>query len=134
MKTEKITDNNIVLAIIARSEDWQEGLNFISSEQDSQQVAFWGYEKDKKLQAHIHLVEPRQVLRTQEVIFVKKGSVRADIYSEKEQFLKSIVLKDGDTAVFLSGGHGYEILENNTQVLEIKNGPYLGQEKDRKRI
>ena len=24
----------------------------------------------------------------------------------------------------LSGGHGYEVLEDDTKVLEIKNGPY----------
>ena len=34
----------------------------------------------------------------------------------------------------LRGAHGYDILENGTQVLEVKNGPYVGAELDRKRI
>jgi hypothetical protein len=34
----------------------------------------------------------------------------------------------------LRGGHGYEILEDGTQVLEVKNGPYLGPDVDRRRL
>lgn len=34
----------------------------------------------------------------------------------------------------MNGGYGYRILEDNTKVIEIKNGPYLGAEKDRRRL
>jgi len=134
VKTEKITDNSVILAIIMRSEDWEEGLNFISENQDFQQVGFWNYEKGKELLPHIHLPSKREVLKTQEVIFIKEGSLRADVFTEDGKLFKSAELKKGDTAVFLNGGHGYTILENNTQVLEIKNGPYVGPDQDRKRI
>ena len=134
MKTEKIMDRDLVLAIVIRNADWEEGLNFVSSEEDHQQVGIWGYDKGKKLASHIHLVVPREVLRTQEVVFVKEGRIRADIYTEKEEFLKSIELKKGDTIILLNGGHGYKILEDNTKILEVKNGPYVGADKDRKRI
>ena len=134
MKTEKIMDGDSILAIVIRDEDWEEGLNFVSSEEDYQQVGIWGYNKGKKLAPHIHLIAPREVLRTQEVVFVKEGRIRADIYTEKEEFLKSVELNKGDTIILLNGGHGYGILEDNTKVLEVKNGPYVGADKDRKRI
>lgn len=134
MKTEKIMDGDLTLAIVIRDEDWEEGLNFVSSEEDYQQVGIWEYNKGKKLAPHIHLIEPREVLRTQEVVFVKEGRIRADIYTEKEEFLKSVELVRGDFIVLLNGGHGYEILEDDTKVLEIKNGPYVGADRDRKRI
>ena len=134
MKTEKIMDGGSILAIVIREVDWEEGLNFVSSEEDYQQVGIWGYDKGKKLAPHIHLVAHREVLRTQEVVFVKEGRIRADIYTEKEEFLKLVELKKGDTIILLNGGHGYEILEDNTRVLEVKNGPYVGADKDRKRI
>ena len=134
MKTEKIMDGDSILAIVIRGEDWEEGLSFVSSKEDYQQVGIWGYNKGKKLAPHIHLVVPREVLRTQEVIFVKDGRIRADIYTEKEEFLQSVELKKEDTIILLNGGHGYEILEDNTKVLEIKNGPYVGADRDRKRI
>ena len=134
MKVEKIIDNNQILAIIIRTADWEKGLNFLSAEEDFQQVGIWGYNKGQKLLPHIHLNAPRIIHRTQEVIFVKNGRLRADIYNDKREFLNSVELSKGDTAILLYGGHGYEILEDNTKVLEIKNGPYLGAEKDRERI
>lgn len=134
IKTEKIIDNGVTLAMIIRSEDWQEGLNIVSADEDFQQVVFWGYQKGHKLPAHIHLDSPRQALKTQEVIFVRQGELRADIFTADEKLFASVQLNAGDTAVFLNGGHGYEILQDNTKVLEVKNGPYLGPEKDRKRI
>lgn len=134
MKTEKIMDGDLILAIVIRDTDWENGLNFVSADDDYQQVGIWGYNKGQKLAPHIHLTQPRQVLRTQEVVFVKEGRVRADIYTEKEQFLRSVELKSGNTIILLKGGHGYEILEDNTRVLEVKNGPYIGAERDRKRI
>lgn len=134
MKTEKIMNEDLILAIVIRNADWEEGLNFVSSGGDYQQVGIWGYNKGKKLAPHIHLFTPREVLRTQEVTFVKDGRIRADIYTENEDFLKSIELGKGDTIILLRGGHGYEILEDNTKVLEVKNGPYVGADEDRKRI
>ena len=134
MKTEKIMDEDSILAIVIREKDWEERLNFVSSEEDYQQVGIWGYNKGKKLAPHIHLIAHREVLRTQEVVFVKEGRIRADIYTENEKFLKSVELEKGDTMILLNGGHGYEILEDNTKVLEVKNGPYIGADKDRKRI
>lgn len=134
MRVEKIKYGDSILAIIIRAEDWEKGLNFVSQEKNYLQVGFWGYDKGQKLKAHIHLKALRQINRTQEAIFIKRGKLRADIFTEKEKFFKSVELKEGDTAIFLSGGHGYEILEDDTQVLEMKNGPYPGPEKDKKNI
>ena len=41
---------------------------------------------------------------------------------------------EGDILILLTGGHGYEILTEGTQVLEVKNGPYVGAEADRRRL
>ena len=40
----------------------------------------------------------------------------------------------GDVIILLRGGHGYDILDDDTEVLEIKNGPYVGSDLDRRRI
>jgi hypothetical protein len=134
MKIEKINDDDLILAMVLRDSSWEEGLHFVSSERDFQQVGTWGYDKGWKSKPHIHLTKPREVLRTQEVLFVKEGALKADIYTEKEKFLTSVELHRGDMMILLNGGHGYEILEDNTKVLEIKNGPYLGAVEDRKVI
>jgi hypothetical protein len=134
MTPEKIIDNGLLLAMIVRPGDWGEGLNCISSDEDFLQVVFWGYPKGKQLPAHVHLDSPRQSLKTQEVVFVRQGRLRADIFGADKKLFTSVELCQGDVAVFLNGGHGYEILEDDTKVLEVKNGPYPGPEKDRERI
>ncbi len=134
MKTEKIMDGDVTLALIIRNADWEEGLSFASSEGDYQQVGTWGFNKGYKSIPHRHLVAPRKSLRTQEVVFVKQGRIKANIYTEREELLTSVDLEAGDTIILLNGGHGYEILEDDTMALEVKNGPYPGPEKDRKRF
>lgn len=134
MEIEKIKDKDLILAVIIKEGSWDKGLSFVSADSDYQQVGFWNYDKGKVLQAHTHLLSPREVLKTQEVIVMKQGSMRTDIYGKDEKLLTSLVLKAGDIGIFLEGGHGYEILEDNTLVLEIKNGPYVGADKDRRRI
>lgn len=134
MKAENITHGDVTLAIVVRAEDWEDGLNFVSSKADYQQVGIWGYDRGKLLNPHIHLVAPREVRYTQEVVFVRDGRIRADIYGAGKKLVKSVELKSGDAIILLAGGHGYEILDDHTRVLEIKNGPYVGPEKDRERI
>lgn len=134
MKTERIVDGDLTLAIIIRNADWEEGLNFVSSDEDYIQVGIWGYDKGRKLAAHIHLSAPREISHTQELVFVKDGRIRADLYAEKKEFLRSVELGKGDAIILLKGGHGYEILDDGTKILEVKNGPYIGAEKDRERI
>jgi GDP-L-fucose synthase len=133
-KLERITDGKLTLAIVVRGTDWAPGLSFISADEDYQQVGFWYYEQGKELARHAHIDNPRQVLRTQEVIFMKQGRMRADVYTEKNVLIRSIELRTGDMMVMLRGGHGYHILEDSTQVLEIKNGPFTGTDNDRKRF
>lgn len=134
MKVEEIKDRDTVLALIVRGEEWEEGLNFVSSNEDFLQIGVWWYDKEKVLEPHIHLNAPRLISHTQEVVFVKEGRIRANIYTQKEKFLISVELKAGDIISLLKGGHGYEILEEDTKILEVKNGPYVGPDKDRKRI
>ncbi len=134
MATEKIMHSQEILALILRDSDWQEGLNFLSQSSDYQQVGTWWYNAGKKLNAHIHLPEQRVVLYTQEVLFIKKGAVRAYIYSQDETLVHTADLFEGDVIVLLRGGHGYRILQDGTKVLEVKNGPYVGADKDRRVI
>ena len=37
----------------------------------------------------------------------------------------------GEMLILLESAHGYTILEEDTTVLEIKNGPFMGVEKDK---
>jgi hypothetical protein len=74
------------------------------------------------------------VLVTQEVLFVRQGRICAHIFDISEKKVASVEVAAGDVIVLLHGGHGYDVLEDGTQVLEVKTGPYLGPEVDRRRL
>jgi hypothetical protein len=113
---------------------WNGGLNFFSPDGDFQQVGTWVYSAGKKLAAHAHNTVAREVLWTQEVLYVRRGRLRAEIYDTEDRKVAELVAGPGDILVLLTGGHGYEILGEGTEVLEIKNGPYLGADLDRRRL
>lgn len=131
----EIKEGNLVLARhIPSAAVWNEGLNFFSSDDDFIQVGVWGYSSGKELKAHIHNEVPREVLWTQEVLFVRKGKIRANIFSTLESKVAELIAEAGDILILLRGGHGYDVLEDGTEVLEVKNGPYVGPDRDRRRI
>ncbi len=134
MRINEIIYNHEVVARHIPSDAWAEGLGFYSKDEEFIQVGTWRYNSGKSLLQHIHNPVERQVDRTQEVLYIKTGSIMARIFSLDEQFITELTVMEGDTLILLNCGHGYEILEDNTQVLEIKNGPYLGAEVDRKRF
>ena len=111
-----------------------DGLKAYTRDSDFVQVMSWHYPRGKKLQAHVHKIAPRSSNITQEVIVVLKGRVRADVYRDDRSLLTQFEVGVGECAVFLAGGHGYEILEDGTQVYEIKNGPFLGVEADKEKF
>ncbi|MFA5848440.1 MAG: hypothetical protein WC833_01030 [Bacteroidales bacterium] len=134
METREIKYDNLVLARHIPAEAWSDGLGFYSLDEEFVQVGSWQYNKGKELLKHIHNQVERSVDRTQEVLYIMKGSIKAKIYTLDEVFVEELTVKQGDTLILLNSGHGYEILEDGTQVLEIKNGPYLGAERDRRRF
>ena len=132
MRKEIIKDKNKLIATVLRNGDYPKGLAFFNDDNDFIQVGTWNYDKGKLVKDHRHKVFSRQARRTQEVIMVKSGKMKVKIFTDKDKLIKNIILKKGDVIIQLNGGHGFEILENNTQIFEVKNGPFMGVEKDKK--
>lgn len=131
---ESIKHNEYLVAIIYRDEDWVEGLNFVTPNELFVQVGSWWYNAGKKLASHIHNNFERKAYRTQEMTYVKKGSMRCLLYDENREFIGDFILREGDLAVFAYGGHGYEILENDTKIIEAKNGPFIDVDTDKSKF
>lgn len=128
---ETIKHNGQILTIIYRDSDWVEGLNFITPNELFVQVGSWWYPEGKKLASHVHNDFERKAMRTQEMTYVKSGAMRVLLYDEDQNYLQDFILKEGDLAVFAYGGHGYEILKDNTKIIEAKNGPFVDVETDK---
>ena len=56
---------------------------------------------------------------------------KCELFDYDMNELKKFVLREGDTAIMAFGGHGYTILENNTKIIESKNGPFVSVELDK---
>lgn len=131
--TEFFDNNHKKIAFKFTVADMKKGLTFFSKNEDFIQVGSWNYDAGKNLLAHIHNKSPREILWTQEVIFVVQGKLKTRLYDAESKLLQEVPVGAQEGMVLLSGGHGYEILDNDTIVLEVKNGPYPG-EIDRRRI
>ena len=120
-----------IISIIHRDEDWKEGLDFITPDDLFVQVGTWWYDKGRVLARHIHKDYDRSARRTQESVYVKRGSMKVTLYTETREPLQEYILNVGDLAVFAYGGHGYEILEDGTQIIESKNGQFIDVDTDK---
>lgn len=129
---ERVVFDDVVYAIIIRSNYHEEGIHFLTEDDYSQQLAYMHHPKGKIIGAHIHNHEERNIVLTQEVLVIKKGTLRVDFYRDDFSYLESILLYSGDIILLASGGHGFEVLEE-VEMVEIKQGPYLG-EKDKLRF
>ena len=121
-----------LLAMIIKNDYVCEGVDFITPDEYSQQVAYMHHPAGKVIDAHVHNLVHRNIVLTQEVLFIKKGKLRVDFYDDYEDYLESVILEAGDVILLVSGGHGFKILEE-TEMIEVKQGPYSG-EADKKRF
>ena len=96
------------------------------------QLAVLKQEKGKTFKPHKHVYKtvPSQSI-AQESWAVLKGKVKAIFYDEDDTIIAERILNEGDLSITLFGGHNYEILEEDTLVLEYKTGPYYGQALDK---
>ena len=122
------------LCLVWRKDDWSRGLDFLTKEHQFLQVGTWWYDKGKKLDRHYHNLLERKSDITQECVVVLSGEMLVNVYDEDNEFVENCKLKTGELAIFEGGGHGYEILSDDTRIVESKNGPFMGLEKDKTRF
>lgn len=124
---EKITDGEVLLAIIVRNDYDKPGISFFTPDDLSQQLAYMHHPAGKIIEPHVHNEVRREVRYTQEVLFIKRGRLRVDFYSEQQTYLHSRILHAGDVILLATGGHGFEALDD-LQMIEVKQGPYSGDQ------
>lgn len=118
------------IAIVIKKSFNKRGINFVSKDHFPLQLGINSYKKGDKIKPHVHIDREIVIKNLQEVVQIKKGKVAVDLYDSNEQLFKSIRLSTGDLIFFVSGGHGFEML-NDTTIIEVKQGPYLGKDKDK---
>lgn len=129
---KKIFCNSKLYSVIIKAEYEKDGIEFFTPNEFSQQLAYMKREKGYIIPPHVHNPVPRDVFLTKETIFIRKGRLRIDFYDDDKNYLESHILKTGDVVLLAYGGHGFKMLEQ-TEMIEVKQGPYVG-EKDKERF
>jgi mannose-6-phosphate isomerase-like protein (cupin superfamily) len=124
-EVEHVEFDGQLLAIIVRQTFRTPGIHFFTSPDLSQQLAYMHHPAGKRIEAHIHNPVSREVSLTQEVLLIRRGRLRVDFYDAGKRYLESQILGAGDVILLVSGGHGFEALEE-VEMLEVKQGPYVG--------
>lgn len=124
---ENIIIDNKLYSIILRSSFQSEGIKFFTDNSYSQQLGYMKRDNGYIIPPHRHKSVERKVLLTQEVLFIKSGKIRVDFYNDSQDYLQSRILNKGDVVLLALGGHGFEMLEDS-EIIEVKQGPYLGDE------
>lgn len=123
---ERITKKDLLLAIIIGQSFHEEGISFFTDNNFSQQLGYMNRPKGYVISPHRHNLVAREVIQTQEVLFIKSGTIRVDFYDDEQQYLESRILNKGDVILLAAGGHGFEMLEPS-EIIEVKQGPYIGE-------
>lgn len=122
---KQIEHNGKVIAILIKSSYSNDGIQFFTPDQFSQQLAYMNRPRGYVIEPHLHNAVIRNVEYTQEVLFIRSGKMRVDFYDDNQDYLESHTLETGDVILLAHGGHGFEMLEP-TEIIEVKQGPYLG--------
>jgi hypothetical protein len=115
------------LALILRQGTGAPGVHFLTPPEFSQQLAYMRHRAGKKIEPHTHNLVAREIFYTQEVLFLRKGKLRVDLYDDHRVYLESRILGSGDIILLAAGGHGFSVLEE-IEMIEVKQGPYCGDQ------
>jgi len=123
---EYIYSKGEILCVILRSRYRSERIKFFTPSNFSQQLGYLPHKKGDIIQAHRHIYNRKEVHMTFEVLFIKSGKVKVNLYDSEKKYVCSEILDEGDIILLCGGGHGFEILEDSVMI-EVKQGPYYGE-------
>lgn len=128
----KIKFGKKLLGIVIRRGYTKSGVYFPTPENLTLQVGVHNRRKGDEAKPHRHLVIQKLVnVPILEVFFVVRGKMRVNFFDNKWKKIKSVLLKSGDVFVnTTTSPHSVKFL-TKTKMIEVKQGPYFGKQKDK---
>ena len=84
---KEIYHGEIHVATIVKPLKAPSGLNFATDDDKFIQLGIWNWKKNKTLDAHFHNWFKREAHRTNEFIYVVKGKVKTNLFTEEGDFI-----------------------------------------------
>jgi hypothetical protein len=126
----QVIRNSLTYALILSLDDFQPGVKFVCEPEWSLQVGLLEWPRAHTISAHAHLPHNPGQVQHQEFLFVVSGEVEVAFFDENGCRFQTEILAPGQALLQVRGGHGFRFLAE-TQLIEVKSGPYRGREKDK---
>lgn len=117
----------IVIACDSADAPFSAAARFVTDDKQGLQVGVLRFASDHIVPAHHHVGHERKTVGTQEVLFVRRGWVELSVYTSQRELVQTVTLGPNDVAVLLAGGHSLKCL-STVEIVEVKQGPYMGAE------
>ena len=130
MSIETIEYDGVKFAEIIWADTRVSQTTFFSPPESSFQFGLLAHEAGFVEAPHFHREIAREINDLQQMFVVQRGVVAVELYSDDKKLLKEVVLKAGDAIVLIHGIHAIKVLED-MQCISVKQGPFLGTEKDK---
>lgn len=129
---KKILDKGTLIAIVGSVDDMPKGNNFITDNDLPMQVGIMHVDKTALCKNHVHKMRSHQYKAISiEYHMITKGKVRLSLFRDDKTLIKKMILKPNMFSLLIHGGHGYEILEDDTVMVECKLGQFESVESDK---
>jgi len=129
---ERVEHQGNILAIVVRSKFEYVGTTCFTPTDFTLQLMIMVKRKGESAKAHLHrpTSSPHEPwVSRHEILHIISGQVKVELFSVDGQPADQVMLYAGDT-ILITAGHRISYLKD-TKVLEIKEGPYPGYEKDK---
>src|SRR5665647_399858 len=93
---EIIARDGVELCYIVRSDYEPVETTFVTHPDFKQQVGFIKYEAGGRIPRHVHVPLERHLVGTSEVVLVRRGSCRLDVYTEDRELVATRDVGPGD--------------------------------------
>jgi len=130
---EVIEHQGVRYAEVLRAGATVQSTRFFSPPQSSLQLGLLAHGAGFVEPAHVHHPVKREIGDLQQMFVVQKGVVAVDFFAADSRKIAEVILKAGDGILLVDGAHSVRVLED-MQCISVKQGPFLGAEKDKKEI
>lgn len=105
-----------------------EKYNFFTDQNAPIQLGLVNFLKNEAVEAHKHNDIEKRVTNAVEGWLVVSGSFEAEFWCNEKKKIHCQTILPNDLVLTFSGYHAIKATENNSSILEIRNGPYFGKD------
>ncbi|MDD5751781.1 MAG: hypothetical protein PHS73_04665 [Candidatus Peribacteraceae bacterium] len=106
----------------------RDGVRFVTQKEDGLQAGFFERPEGHEVPPHRHKSRTVELEHIAEFLRIERGKVRVTVLDEEWNIIGEHTVEQGWCALFLRGGHALRML-TPTRIMEIKQGPYVGNDK-----